>query len=109
MITDERCDSQRKKQEDAEFLHNLYEKYYGNQKDKKEVYMAMNGPSRKELMEQAKQRCIKNFRVMNREELKIVLDDPLKIPEIQQKAVTRWKSGWSKNKKLQEASHGTDK
>ncbi len=46
------------------------------------------------LMRRAQEKGIKNFRVMNKEELCEVLDDPKRIPAITEQAVTRWKKGW---------------
>jgi hypothetical protein len=61
----------------------------------------VGGPSRQELMELAKSKKIKNFRVMNKEELAEVVKSgtsQVRIKEIQDIAVKRWKSGWSANK-----------
>ena len=55
------------------------------------------GPSRNELMEAVRARKVKNFRVMNKEELAEVMKDGTtagRIKEIQEIAVKRWKSGW---------------
>ena len=56
-----------------------------------------DGPSRNELMLAVKAQKIKNFRVMNKEELAEVLKTDAtasRIKEIQETAVKRWKSGW---------------
>jgi hypothetical protein len=56
-----------------------------------------DGPSRNELMEAVRAKEVKNFRVMNKEELAEVLKDGTtesRIKEIQEIAVKRWKSGW---------------
>ena len=55
------------------------------------------GLSRNELMEAVRARKVKNFRVMNKAELAEVLKPdtaPIRIKEIQEIAVKRWKSGW---------------
>ena len=57
--------------------------------------------SRNELMLIAKDRGIKNFRILNKEELGKVLRDNVKDDEIQKVvngAVDRWKSGWGSKK-----------
>ena len=57
-----------------------------------------DGPSRNELMLAAKEKKIKNFRVMNKEELAEVLKSGTtvaRIKQIEEGAVKRWKSGWS--------------
>jgi len=56
-----------------------------------------DGPSRNELMEAVRAKKVKNFRVMNKEELAEVVKDGTmasRIKEIQETAVKRWKSGW---------------
>ena len=56
-----------------------------------------SGPSRNELMEAVRAKKVKNFRVMNKVELAEVLKPdttPVRIKEIQETAVKRWKSGW---------------
>jgi len=60
------------------------------------------GLSRNELMLQAKAKGIKNFRVINKEELVEILKEGTtqeRIDEIVSGAVARWKSGWGKGKK----------
>lgn len=56
--------------------------------------------SRAVLMQQVRDRGVKNFRVMNKEELQSIVNGatPQQIEAIQLSAVTRWKAGWSKNK-----------
>jgi len=57
--------------------------------------------SRNELMLIAKERGIKNFRILNKEELGKVIRDNVKDDEIQKvvnSAVDRWKSGWGSKK-----------
>ena len=58
------------------------------------------GQSRNQLMEMVKSRGIKNFRVMNKEELAEIVSGAKadRIAEIQKQAVERWKSGWGKKK-----------
>jgi len=59
------------------------------------------GPSRNDLMLKAKVAGIKNFRILNKEELQKVLD-PMTTghnqDEIVKVAVVRWKSGWGTKK-----------
>ena len=60
--------------------------------------------TRRELMIQAKNRGIKNFRVLNKEELQAVLADGAtqdQIDQVVSGAVTRWKSGWGSKKDKQ--------
>ncbi len=62
--------------------------------------------TRNELMSQAKERGIKNFRVLNKEELGQVLVDgttPEQIEKVVSGAVARWKSGWGKKKDKNES------
>ncbi|MFH2146305.1 MAG: hypothetical protein ABII75_09825 [Candidatus Omnitrophota bacterium] len=62
--------------------------------------------NRNELMLMAKDRGIKNYRVLNKEELKQVLVEDVTADQIQKVvdgAVARWKSGWGK-KKVQDES-----
>lgn len=57
--------------------------------------------TRNALMLQAKERGIKNFRVLNKEELMHVTADGITQQEIDalvSGAVARWKSGWGKRK-----------
>lgn len=61
-----------------------------------------DGPTRNELMEAVKAKKVKNFRVMNKEELAEILKPGTtesRIREIQETAVARWKSGWTSQKK----------
>ncbi len=58
--------------------------------------------SRQALMLLAKERGIKNFRVLNKAELGQVLAEgvtPERIQEVVSGAVTRWKAGWGTKKK----------
>ena len=53
-------------------------------------------------MLKAKERGIKNFRVLNKGELGLVLADgitPEQIEKVVSGAVARWKSGWGSKKK----------
>ena len=82
-----------------------------NQKQKEAVenraaeIVKEKGPSRNDLMLQAKAKGIKNFRILNREELQTILrmvdagatEAQLK-EEVVDKAVARWKSGWGTKK-----------
>ena len=59
--------------------------------------------TRQGLMFKAKDKGIRNFRVLNKEELKAVLADGVTPDEIQKVvsgAVSRWKAGWGKRKNL---------
>lgn len=61
----------------------------------------VGGPSRQELMELARSKKIKNFRVMNKAELAEIVKSGTTVTrakEIEETAVKRWKSGWSVNK-----------
>lgn len=62
--------------------------------------------NRNALMLEAKERGIKNFRVLNKVELQQVLADGVtqdRIDEVVAGAVTRWKAGWG-TKKVQNES-----
>ena len=62
--------------------------------------------TRNALMLQAKDRGIKNFRVLNKEELTQVLADGVtqeRVNEVVVGAVTRWKAGWGKRKAQNES------
>ena len=57
--------------------------------------------TRQEFMMQAKDRGVKNFRVLNKEELGLVLAEGVtqeQIDQVVSGAVTRWKSGWGSKK-----------
>ena len=59
------------------------------------------GPSRNELMLEAKARSIKNFRILNKQELIEILKDGTtqeRSNEILAGAVARWKNGWGTGK-----------
>ena len=106
----------KQKKKDKEFLHKLHDKHYGKKKAKAQKAKAPaktpekpktgeprgKGPSRNELMLQAKAKGIKNFRVINKQELADILKEgttQARIDEIISGAVARWKSGWGKGKK----------
>lgn len=60
-----------------------------------------NGPSRNELMLEAKARGIKNFRILNKQELIEILKDGTtqdRANEIVAGAVSIWKNGWGTGK-----------
>lgn len=112
---------------DKEILDRLHAKYYGKKKtpvQKVNEAIAKHGlpikfvaagaesgaesivvatkMSRNELMLEAKNRGVKNFRVLNKSELEDALKnigDQKRIDEIVAGAVARWKSGWGKEKK----------
>ncbi|HPM42528.1 MAG TPA: hypothetical protein PLV52_01710 [Candidatus Omnitrophota bacterium] len=65
-----------------------------------------NGPSRNELMLEAKARGIKNFRVLNKQELAEILKDGTtqeRANEIVAGAVARWKNGWGAGKRKEKS------
>jgi len=67
----------------------------------KEGIVLYAGASRNELMIAAKERGVKNFRVLNKQELTDVLKnigDQKAVDAIVAGAVARWKSGWGKKK-----------
>ena len=64
------------------------------------------GASRNELMLVAKERGVKNFRVLNKQELGEVLKnigDQKAVDAIVTVAVARWKAGWGKEKAKNES------
>ena len=73
------------------------------QKQKSAPVVPITPPeTRQALMMKAKERGIKNFRVLNKEELGLVLADgvtPEQIDKVISGAVARWKSGWGSKKK----------
>lgn len=97
------------KKRNKEFLHKLHAKHYGKKKAKAQKAKApvtgepaTKEPTRNELMLKAKERGIKNFRVINKEELVEILKEGTTqehINEIVSGAVARWKAGWGKGKK----------
>ena len=67
----------------------------------KEGIVMHAGASRNELMMTAKERGVKNYRVLNKQELSEVLKnigDQKAVNAIVAGAVARWKSGWGKKK-----------
>jgi hypothetical protein len=63
-------------------------------------HAALNS-TRNELMMQCKEKGVKNYRVLNKQELTDCLasiDDKVKVAAIVVGAVQRWRSGWGKNK-----------
>lgn len=67
----------------------------------KEGIVMHAGASRNELMMTAKERGVKNFRVLNKQELGEVLKnigDQKAVDAIVAVAVARWKSGWGSRK-----------
>lgn len=72
-----------------------------NSPSPKEGIVMHAGASRNELMMVAKDRGIKNFRVLNKQELEDVLKNignQKAVDAIVSGAVARWKSGWGKRK-----------
>lgn len=72
----------------------------------KEGIIMHAGATRNELMMTAKGRGIKNFRVLNKQELTDVLKnigDQKAVDAIVAGAVARWKAGWSKRKAKNES------
>ncbi len=101
----------KQKKQSKEFIGKLHEKYYCKEKSKAQKPKAAEksevsetsskGPSRNELMLQAKAKGIKNFRVINKQELVEILKEGIdqeRINEIISDAVARWKAGWGKKK-----------
>ena len=96
------------KKKSKEFLHELHDKYYGNKKAREPNAMAKTPkepkakePSRNELMLQAKAKGIKNFRILNKQELAEILKEKTtkeRTNEIVAGAVARWKAGWGTSK-----------
>lgn len=87
-----------------ELINRLYDKYYANHKKKEKLPMAhhLKGPSRNDLMLRAKVKGIRNFRILNKQELTEVLakETPQnRINKIISQAVIRWKSGWGTGKR----------
>ena len=72
-----------------------------NSSSPKEGIVMHAGASRNELMMTAKERGVKNYRVLNKQELSDVLKnigDQKAVDAIVAGAVARWKSGWGKEK-----------
>lgn len=73
----------------------------------KEGFALHAGASRNELMLAAKERGVKNFRVLNKQELADVLKnigDQKAVDAIVSGAITRWKSGWGKRNDITKAT-----
>jgi len=111
------------KEESKKIVRELHDKYYGkkgakNKKTKKDaqntriaerVAPVLAEKSRNDLMLEAKAKGIKNFRILNKEELHKVLDSNTTQEEqdtIIKAAVERWKAGWSKNKAANQKETG---
>ncbi|MBI4970547.1 MAG: hypothetical protein HZB37_06280 [Planctomycetes bacterium] len=76
----------------------------------KEGIVMHAGASRNEFMLAAKERGVKNFRVLNKQELVDVLKnigDQKAVDAIVAGAVARWKSGWGKRKDTNESQSRT--
>ncbi|MDP3786750.1 MAG: hypothetical protein Q8R05_04270 [Candidatus Omnitrophota bacterium] len=72
----------------------------------KEGIVMHAGASRNELMIAAKERGVKNFRVLNKQELGEVLKnigDQKAVDAVVAGAVARWKSGWGKRRDKNES------
>jgi len=72
-----------------------------NSPSSKEGIILHAGASRNELMMTARERGVKNYRVLNKQELSDVLKnigDQKAVNAIVAGAVARWKSGWGKKK-----------
>jgi hypothetical protein len=91
-------------------LHELHEKHYGKKKiakEKAKMEDAMKhhskGPTRNDLMLQAKVKGIKYFRILSKDELKEILDGAQqeRIDQITKAAEERWKAGWGTRKKVE--------
>ena len=77
-----------------------------NSPSPKESIVMHAGASRHELMIAAKERGVKNFRVLNKQELSEVLKnigDQKTVDAIVAGAVARWKSDWGKRKDKNES------
>lgn len=109
----------KQKKQGKELLGKLHDKYYGKKKAKAPKPRAetkapeqavpaeapAKEPTRHELMLKAKERGIKNFRVINKQELVEILKEDTtqeRISEIVAGAVARWKAGWGKKKNKKE-------
>jgi len=65
------------------------------------------GATRNEIMLQCKEKGVKNFRVLNKQEMIDILKnigDQKYIDIVVEGAVRRWKSGWKKNKEVSSAT-----
>ena len=104
------------RQESKKIVKDLHKKYYGKKgslKNKRAKRDAENGriaetvvpilaaKGRNDLMLEAKTKGIKNFRVLNKAELGLILVDGVtqdQIDKVVSGAVARWKSGWGSKK-----------
>lgn len=97
--------SGRRKPDWMRTIDSLHARYYEGQPKPQEVCIMARksiGPKRNDLMIQAQKAGIKNFRILNREELMKVLDPDTSKNVIQKTiegAKTRWKAGFGKRKK----------
>lgn len=85
-------------------ISRLYKEHYGDREKRRGLDMVRfsNGPSRNDLMLEAKGKGIKNFRILNKVELIEILKDETgedRSQEIIQAAVARWKEGFGKKSK----------
>lgn len=92
------------KRHSKKLINHLYEKYYANRKKKEDLPMThhLKGPSRNDLMLKAKAKGIKNFRILNKQELTEILAEGVsqeQVNKIVTQAVAHWKSGWGTGKK----------
>lgn len=73
----------------------------------KEGIVMHAGATRNEIMLQCKEKGVKNFRVLNKQEMVDILKnigDQKYIDIVVEGAVRRWKSGWKKNKEVSNAT-----
>lgn len=73
--------------------------YCDSKPSPKEGIVMATGSTRNELMETCKQKGVKNFRVLNKQEMTDILKnigDQKYIDIVVEGAVRRWKSGWGK-------------
>jgi len=89
------------KAESRQLIDRLHKKYYGNKKKKpatiSEAAIINETHSRAQLMNEAKEKGIKNYRVLNKAELQEATAKDTtteRIQEIIKTAVARWKQGW---------------
>jgi len=92
-----------KKEGTKKIVHDLHEKYYKGKKTKGSMAMDPE-ESRAILMMKARQKGIKNFRILNKAELLEAIQEgtpPERTLEIINQAVARWKAGWGSRKKVE--------
>jgi len=83
--------------EDKAVLDRIYDKHYGS--NAKKQTKEASGETRNALMLKAKEKGIKNFRILNKDELAFVLCEKQSQENIDacvKQAVERWKAGWGK-------------